>query len=120
MKNKKNSTASNQLVGRRVLCINDDFSNRPLTWRILFAFPLKGREYTIRGTFDKSYYLEEIRNPEVTWESGFKKEICFYKWRFRILEEKQHEDEDQKAERELTVLADQHAAVKPLTLFTDN
>jgi hypothetical protein len=84
----------------KVKCINDDFSK--VKEEILkesnglpITFPVKGKEYTIRETFDNdgivtSYLLQEIYNPifyiPVIQQ---KRELSFAEWRFETIFENQ-------------------------------
>lgn len=88
MSKPKQTHPNQELVGRKVVCINDDFSNAPPLYRIIFEFPRAGKIYTIRAVLDFSFLLEEIVNPVVTWNSrGVIGEISFDKPRFRAVQD---------------------------------
>jgi hypothetical protein len=86
------------IAGCLVKCINDNFSNAPANVRIAFAFPVKGRLYTIRTVVGTSsgapaFLLAEIVNPIVKWPPPFAKATCepsFFHWRFERFLEKLH------------------------------
>lgn len=85
---RKQVKLNHELVGRRVLCINDDFSNAPPLRRIIFKFPKRGIVYTIREVYDESLHLNEIVNP-VAWfpdHGGVICEVSFDKPRFMFLD----------------------------------
>lgn len=81
--NNKPSPAED-LQGRKVVCIADDFSGAPPLYRVLFMFPKSDRLYTVREVYDSSILLEEIVNPVVTWPDQGEGEMSFNKSRFRL------------------------------------
>lgn len=86
---KRESSDSNELIGRSVKCINNDFSNIPWTLQISFTFPTI-KSYTVRKVVGDSFLLEEIINPKVQWPltlGGGNGELSFERWRFRLREE---------------------------------
>jgi hypothetical protein len=89
---------SQELVGRRVRCVIDDFRYLPENIRILFTFPVL-QTYTIRKVMPDSYFLEEIVNPVVQWPEAFgggTGEPSFFQWRFSLLDELELLAEDQE------------------------
>ena len=92
----KNSGVST-LIGRTVICINDDFSNAPPLVRIVFTFPRAGEKYTVRGVYLDSFLLKEIKNSVSKWPAKYNNVICepaFYQWRFGLPDEVEHVEKE--------------------------
>jgi hypothetical protein len=103
MKYVKSVSRSRFRVGSKVVCINDDFSNAPERYRIIFRFPVNGRVYTVRKIRRRkgglSFLLYEVVNDIVRFPFGIVDEIGFYSWRFRPLEKKKKKIADQVKEQ---------------------
>jgi hypothetical protein len=83
----KNSKSKNQLgVNCKVVCINDDFSNLPALYKIIFKFPVANQIYTIRGIDSNgNLFLNEVVNEVYEFPFGAVAEPSFLKWRFNPL-----------------------------------
>jgi hypothetical protein len=98
---KKNSSGNHSsnliadLIGRKVICVSDDFSNAPLMVRVAFSFPKAETKYTIRKVLDDAYLLNEITNPICTWPqyNNVVAEPAFFRWRFNLVEDPMAETE---------------------------
>lgn len=81
--------------GKKVVCINDDFSAMPQNNMKAFRqLPVKDVIYTVREFDDPSLKLEEINNPTVTMNVGgilMDQEGAFHKNRFAPLLEDREE-----------------------------
>jgi len=84
--------------GKKVVCVNDDFSGLPENnMRAFRQLPVKDVVYTIREFDDPSLKLEELLNPIVTMNVGgilMDQEGAFHKSRFAPLLEDREEMTD--------------------------
>ncbi len=102
MKNKKSVNQGGLKIGSKVVCINDDFSNMPSLYMIIFQWPVKGRMYTIRDIVTTnngtSFMLKEIINEVARFPCGAICEISFFNWRFRTISTTNKEVENHEPE----------------------
>ena len=87
MKAKKSNRIENDFgTGSKVICINDDFSNLPPLYKIIFKFPAAHGVYSIRAKDSNgNLFLNEIINDVYEFPHGAVAEPSFLKWRFKPL-----------------------------------
>lgn len=87
MRTKKSNRVANDFsIGSKIICINDDFSNLPPLYKLIFKFPAAHGVYSIRAKdYDGNLFLNEIINEVYTFPHGAVAEPSFLKWRFKPL-----------------------------------
>jgi hypothetical protein len=86
MKDKKTIGKNRFVSSGKVICINDDFSNIPALFKVIFSLPVAGRIYTVRRRKNSdSILLKEITNEVMKFRCGTVTEPGFFIWRFQPL-----------------------------------
>ncbi len=97
MKSKK---SKNQFgVNCKVVCVNDNFSNLPPLYKIIFKFPVAQLIYSIRAIdSDGNLFLNEVINEVYEFPSGSVAEPSFLRWRFKPIGVDKIENVERKKE----------------------
>jgi len=88
MKIRKSHNLNNRFdTNSKVVCINDNFSNLPPLYKLIFKFPRAEAVYSIRAIDrDGNIFLNEVINEIYKFPDGAVAEPSFLKWRFKPLD----------------------------------